>query len=170
MTIKHLGGIFGRNPTFNDVTIDGGIYIGGNTSSNLLDDYEEGIHISGITCGTSGTVNLQSNYRLSYTKVGDMVHVQGYLYVGSVSSPVGNFQISLPFTAANLADQSGASAVALYLTNVTAANVGDFVGKIDEGNAYATVFLGDSNAAQADSANELKSGSQIYISATYKAA
>ena len=42
MTIKQLGGIFGRNPTFNNVTVDGGIYIGGETSSNLLDDYEEG--------------------------------------------------------------------------------------------------------------------------------
>ena len=42
MTIKHLGGIFGRNPTFNDVTIDGGIYIGGEASGNYFDDYEQG--------------------------------------------------------------------------------------------------------------------------------
>ena len=56
MTIKHLGGIFGRNPTFNDVTVDGGIYIGGNTSSNLLDDYEEGLHTATLTPTTSGSI------------------------------------------------------------------------------------------------------------------
>ena len=99
MTIKHLGGIFGRNPTFNDVTIDGGIYIGGNTSSNFLDDYQEGTYTPTLTPVTSGTITLNtSNDILSYTKIGRNVHVFGQVFIASVSSPVGaTVRMSLPF-------------------------------------------------------------------------
>lgn len=74
MTIKHLGGIFGRNPTFNDVTIDGGIYIGGDTSSNLLDDYEEGTWTPTLIGTTSGSATV-SVTSANYTKIGNVVHL-----------------------------------------------------------------------------------------------
>ena len=38
MTIKQYGGVFGRNPTFNDVTIDGELIINGDTFTGL--DYQ----------------------------------------------------------------------------------------------------------------------------------
>jgi hypothetical protein len=38
MTIKQLGGVFGRNPTFNNVTIDGELIINGDTFTGL--DYQ----------------------------------------------------------------------------------------------------------------------------------
>lgn len=172
MTIKHLGGIFGRNPTFNDVTIDGGIYIGGNTSSNLLDDYEEGVHIAGITCSTSGAIGtVSSNNELSYTKIGNVVHVSGYLYVSAVSSPVGYFDISLPFTAADLQDKGGDCAASIWMTNINAgANVADFMGIVTEGTDYLRVGLGDGTVVSGDSAQQVKSGTQIKVSLTYKAA
>ena len=50
MTIKQHGGVFGRNPTFNDVTvegdlsIDGTLTIGGNVITGL--DYEGGWNAS----------------------------------------------------------------------------------------------------------------------------
>jgi len=76
MTIKHLGGIFGRNPTFNDVTIDGGIYIGGNTSSNLLDDYEEGTWTPEISAATPGDLAVTYSSQIGeYTKIGRLVNV-----------------------------------------------------------------------------------------------
>lgn len=139
-------------------------------TSELLDDYEEGITTTGITCTTSGTVNLQSNYYLAYTKIGDIVHVQGYLYVGSVSSPVGAFQIALPFAASNLSGGAGSAAVALFITGVNSANVADFIGFIEEGNSFIEVRLGDNVNAQTDSAQELKAGTQVRISAQYKVA
>ena len=143
----------------------------GTGTSELLDDYEEGVHTTAATCTTSGTIGfVSSNNQLAYTKTGNTVHVSGYLYVGSVSSPVGGVQISLPFTAADLADKGGASVASLYLTNVVASNVSDFVGKIDEGNDFLLMYLGDSNIVQNTSAQQIKAGSQIYISITYKAA
>ena len=36
MTIKQNGGVFGRNPTFNDVTIDGNLIINGEAQTHLL--------------------------------------------------------------------------------------------------------------------------------------
>tara|TARA_R110002073_G_scaffold332138_1_gene517660 strand:- start:1592 stop:2458 length:867 start_codon:yes stop_codon:yes gene_type:complete len=143
----------------------------GTGTSELLDDYEEGVHTTAATCTTSGTIGfVSSNNQLAYTKIGNTVHVSGYLYVNAISSPVGGVQISLPFTAADLADKGGASVASLYLTNVVASNVSDFVGKIDEGNDFLLMYLGNSNAVQATSAQQIKAGSQIYISITYKTA
>jgi hypothetical protein len=139
-------------------------------TSELLDDYEEGIATTGVTCTTSGTINLQTSFHLAYTKIGDLVHVQGYLYVGSVSSPVGAMRVALPFTAADLTGSAGASVASVWITNANAANVADFVAQISEGTAYIEIQLGDATSAQSDSAQEMKAGSQIRVSAQYKVA
>ena len=75
MTIKHLGGVFGRNPTFNDVTVDGGIYIGGETSSNRLSSYEEGTWTpTGFTAGSTSIVPGGSTSTSGeFTKIGNIV-------------------------------------------------------------------------------------------------
>lgn len=166
---------------FNTLYLSGNVVIGinsgidfsatsGTGTSELFDDYEEGIHTAAVTCGTSGTISLQSNTSLAYTKVGDIVHVQGYLYVGSVSSPTGSIRVSVPFAASNLTGGGGSAAASVWMTNVNTANVADFVARIAEGNSYIEIELGDAVAAQADSAQEVKTGTQIWLSATYKAA
>lgn len=75
MTIKHLGGIFGRNPTFNDVTIDGGVYLGGTFTTNYLDDYKEGTWTpSTFSAGsTSVTLGASSSAAGQFTKIGNTV-------------------------------------------------------------------------------------------------
>ena len=78
----------------------GGISFNGDTAAaNALDNYEEGVHLTAITMG-SGTASLSSN-QLSYTKIGRVVHVCGQVRVGSVSSPDGMLQMSMPFTVAS---------------------------------------------------------------------
>ena len=68
-------------------------------TSELLDDYEEGVFQTTVTCGTSGTVTLNGTYDdLRYTKVGRLCTVNGDLRVSSVSSPDGELRIGLPFT------------------------------------------------------------------------
>mgnify|MGYP003677425749 CR=1 FL=1 len=69
-------------------------------AANALDDYEEGTYTATLTMG-SGTAALSDN-QLTYTKIGRQVHVSGQVRVGSVSSPDGSMQISLPFTVANI--------------------------------------------------------------------
>jgi hypothetical protein len=143
----------------------------GTGTSELFDDYEEGVHTTSITPTTSGTVSMPStNNQLAYTKVGNLVHVSGYLYVSGVSSPVGAFDISLPFAVADLQDAGGSGAASLWLTNVNTANVADFVGAVDEGDTFLRIRLGAGPNVSNTSAEELKTGSQIKISLTYKAA
>ena len=87
MTIKQTGGIFGRNPTFNDVTIDGPLSANDNIvmangkgidfsatagtgTSELFDDYEEGTWTP--TQGTFTTWDSPT-FAATYTKVGRLV-------------------------------------------------------------------------------------------------
>ena len=83
MSIKQNGGVFGRNPTFNDVTINSdltvggdittnGVYLGG--SDNLLNDYEEGTWTPTVkdSSGNSATASTATGY---YTKIGREVHI-----------------------------------------------------------------------------------------------
>lgn len=66
--------------------------------ANTLDDYEEGTYTPTITTTVSGSITLNSSINLlKYTKVGNLVTIQGRFNVSSVSSPVGAFRISLPF-------------------------------------------------------------------------
>jgi hypothetical protein len=101
MTIKQLGGIFGRNPTFKDVTIDGGIYFEDGQSGNFLDDYEEGTWTPAFSGGDyTFTYNTQKG---SYTKIGNRVFVDCLLYIDSSTAPSGtsdgNLSVTgLPFT------------------------------------------------------------------------
>mgnify|MGYP003138770031 CR=1 FL=1 len=74
-------------------------------SSELFDDYEEGIYNPTLVCASSGSYVLNSGYdTLAYTKIGRVVHIQGTLYVGSESSPSGQLRVSLPITPIALAD------------------------------------------------------------------
>lgn len=68
-------------------------------TSQLLDDYEEGLWTVALTAATSGSITLiASNNTGSYTKIGNKVFCQALVQVDSVSSPVGLLGISLPFS------------------------------------------------------------------------
>lgn len=89
MTIKHLGGIFGRNPTFNNITVDGGIYFEDGQSGNFLDDYEEGTWTPVVADAESGGNNCTMSSEPftfgRYTKIGRFVHLEGSIRISSVS-------------------------------------------------------------------------------------
>jgi len=77
-------------------------------SSELFDDYEEGIYNPTLTCSTSGSYGLNASYdTLAYTKFGRLVNVIGRVNVTSESSPNGTLKLSLPTTVANLAELAG---------------------------------------------------------------
>ena len=157
MTIRQNGGIFGRNPTFNNVTVDGtltvdqivektsaaGITLDGVTlkdgnvvlangkgidfsatsgtgTSELFDDYEEGTWtptlIAGTTDFTSVTYDVATGGR--YTKVGNLVHIQGFIRTDAVTvgAAAGDIFIGgLPFTSVSNTSptQNGQSSVTI---------------------------------------------------------
>jgi hypothetical protein len=157
--------------TLNFMQSSGGIYLGTTTpvAANLLDDYEEGLHEATLTPSTSGSVALGGTENtLSYVKIGNLVNVQGALGVNVPSSPVGYIKISMPFTAASLLENADNSACSLFINNVNSATVGDFIGYILNGTSELRIFLGDTTYAEADSAQQLRSGTSITLNVSYR--
>jgi len=74
------------------------------STSELLDDYEEGTYTVSFTGSNGGSWTNSTYYTIGYTKIGDTVHIQGYVQVGSGGSPSGNLEMNLPF----VVDNSGA--------------------------------------------------------------
>ena len=141
--------------------------------ANTLDDYEEGYHTpTTITCSTSGTVSVDASYdTLAYTKVGRVVHVQGYVKVSAVSSPVGYFNISLPFTAAALDEWADYSVAAVNIyKNLTSGNANEFSGTLVGGETVLRVHMSDTNDITQDSAEELAANTRVQFQLTYIAA
>jgi len=110
ITALHLDMATAGTATFNDNIVMGtagkGIHLGvtSATAANLLDDYEEGTYTPTFTVA-SGSLTVHSSHNtLAYTKIGRVVHVQGEVRFSAISSPSGNFSLSLPFAVADLAE------------------------------------------------------------------
>jgi len=82
-----------------DLYLAGGIYIGGTTSANFLDDYEEGTWTGAFLVGGSGGTDNTSSQSCTYTKVGRLVNVGISINLNSSVTGSGECYISgLPFT------------------------------------------------------------------------
>ena len=137
-------------------------------AANALDDYEEGDYDVTVAPATSGTISLNGSYnRASYTKVGRLVTVNGFVIVDGVSSPTGYFTISIPFVVASLPDRAGDSAASLVIQNVVSSNISDFVGTVNEGATSIAVQLGDGTTTQNDSAQQIAINTYIMFNVTY---
>jgi len=92
------------------------------SDANTLDDYEEGTYTITATCGTSGTITLNSSFNTGkYTLVGNTVFFNAHLRVSAISSPVGTVTFSLPFTIASSTNQNrGAGTVWVFDVTATA--------------------------------------------------
>ena len=74
-------------------------------TSELFDDYEEGLYNPTLACSTSGSYTLDSTRdTLAYTIIGRVCHVQGRIDITGESSPNGALQLSLPTTTASLSE------------------------------------------------------------------
>jgi len=86
------------NKRFRDLYLSSGIFLGGTTSSNELDDYEEG----SWTPTTTQFAGYTSNGR--YTKIGRIVYIEGVIARNTATAPSAvNLQAqSLPFAVNNI--------------------------------------------------------------------
>lgn len=137
---------------FKDLYLSGSVYLGGTTSANALDDYEEGTWtptLVGTTTPGTGTYSSQFG---RYTKIGRVLYYE--LNIGCNShTGTGNVRITMPFAGASgingsagsgytgsidfvsgtahAAQVSGGSVnlgVFTYGDNISTANITDFVG------------------------------------------
>ncbi len=81
----------------------------GTVASSILDDYEEGV----FTYNSNANIGFNTDTNVGrYTKIGNMVHVQIYVDVSSVSSTNHFYLSGMPFTA-------GANTTSTYNGNST---------------------------------------------------
>jgi len=143
-----------------------GSYLGG--GSVPLKFYDEGIITATITCGTSGTVTLNSSFNtLGWVKVGRLVTVTGLLIVSGVSSPVGTCVIgNLPYsTDSNSSSRASVSVRAAFLASGAATAVQGRIISSDN-----KIYLEYYTAGTATNLSpQVQTNSEFYISATYLA-
>ena len=157
---------------FKDLYLSGGVYLGGTGSANHLDDYETGEFTATISCG-SGTIALDVGQRkCAYTKIGKLVHIQGSLGIGAISSPSGEFRIvGAPFVMdTSLGDQAEISAASVALYEMASNITGLLNAEISMDAGVATILIRD-NGGQTTSvqniANKFDSDSIVRFSVQY---
>jgi hypothetical protein len=113
----------------------------GTGTSELFDDYEEGLFDVTMSASTSGTVTLDYT-RLAYTKIGRMVYVNGEIRVSAVSSPVGDITIgSLPFTNSGLSQRSSRTSFFVEANSLTGSPTGIVQGFLPAGGTAIDIRL-----------------------------
>ncbi len=135
MTIKQNGGIFGRNPTFNDVTIEGQLTFDGDIDIGSDLTVDGNLNVDGAV-DISDTVLLNSN-GLGYQLGGDEA---GSTQIGSIANNAGRFSV-LGAGTRSVAIRTGAtkadSLVADHNNNISVPN-----GEVtSSGNMNAPAFV-----------------------------
>jgi hypothetical protein len=113
-------GLGGATPTTSGTGITFPATASASTNANTLDDYEEGTWTPVYTpAGGSITSILNTGY---YTKIGRVVHIDGFIATDGVSSPTGVVSITgLPFTSTNSSRFNSSVAIGLahrFLTDM----------------------------------------------------
>ncbi len=139
-----------------------------NTSSNVLDDYEEGLHtVTATDSGGGATITMNTSFdQLAYTKIGRLVHIQGVLLFASISGSFsGSLTISLPFTSSNETDQGGRTIMGVGTHNVDFTSGTQIYLSIGESSSTATLTTQGDNIGGGN--GQPQGSGQLYIGGTY---
>ena len=145
-------------------------------TGEILDDYEEGTYTPTVAGATSGSYTIgDSATKLSYTKIGRMVHLQGQIHITGKSSPSGVVTVSLPFATGNTTDLAERAAGSVIFDsassgNGVAHNSGNFVNFLVSSNASVGQFRSSEENESAGSLNQshLDTNDRFTIGITYK--
>mgnify|MGYP001396481683 CR=1 FL=1 len=168
--VRGLGlGTLDDNITFS--TAGKGVHLGvtSATSSNLLDDYEEGTYTVALTAGT-GSFGINAAYDTAgYVKIGRQVFVQAYLNFSSESSASGSLRMNIPFALADeiteLGDRFGSASMLIF---GTAANTGTHaITGISGDGASIRITDHSGNTIVDSAATELDDNFDFYFSFNY---
>jgi len=139
-------------------------------TSELLDDYEEGVYDATISCA-SGSITLYTSYtRLRYTKIGRQVHIHGKLAMSAVSSPSGATNLNLPFASANDTNRAGvANNIMTGFFNGSAVTNGIYpiYGDLAEASSNCRLFIMLPPVTNNIGDNHVAAGSDIHVNFTY---
>jgi len=119
MTIKQQGGVFGRNPTFNDVTVEGDLSVSGtlsNANTAKLDanqtftgsnNFTENVYIQNSSFPTFSLYNASGERVKLYYDTNTAAAVLGTTVTAPVKFYVNNGEVASFTTSGNLAFPSG---------------------------------------------------------------
>ena len=94
---------------FKDLYLGGGAYLGGTGASNYLTDYEIGSWTPELTINSSTSGITYTSRSAAYTKIGELVFVEGDIQLSSRGSNGGTVRIqNLPF---NFDDRTGGTSL-----------------------------------------------------------
>lgn len=165
MTIKSQGGIFGRNPTFNNVEVDGTLTVGGNSvpdASTILVDGDIGSTVQGYDADTAKTD--AANIFTADQTISTSNTLTYFNIINTAES--GN-----RYSAISLKDSSTQNA--LFYQNHNDGNVllrndtvGGGIGLYTQTATYGATLLADGNFSITDGNLQLASGKGIDFSAT----
>ena len=154
------------NARFKDLYLSGGVYLGGTGSANYLDDYEEGTFTPTLVYSGTNTPTVNSALG-TYTKIGQVVHVQIY-FQWDENGSTGNLKAgALPFTSVNGLNRAIPSMLSFGLTGLTE-NV-SVTGFVQMNTTEIPLFL-NNNGASSLSATYTDSNQDLYITVTYTVA
>ena len=138
-------------------------------TSELLDDYEEGLATMSFIVG-AGSITINSSYeKLAYTKIGRMVQINGQVASSAVSGiGTGNYlQIDgLPFAAADLDDAAGRCGFHVPHDSANMVDGREIFGFVNEGGAVINIYEQNNNGAS-NKAEIIDSSASLYFSFTY---
>jgi len=143
----------------------------GTSSHEVLDHYEEGVHTMTITGTDGGNFVLSSTYnKVAYTKIGRLVHMQGYISADSDNSTSGVIKFSMPFTVGSGDGDEGYGATALLIRSHGGTFNSAFV-KTLEGNAYFHLMKLDADGTDTSATHaHVDAAWSFYLNMTYYAA
>ena len=153
-----------------DVFISGGLMVGGTTSANALDDYEEGEFTVAFGGGHSGSITIDDNYKTGvYTKVGTLVTFTVHVRASAISSPGGTLDISgLPFSTPNNTDYRFTFGPCVFFAFTGMTN-GDYPVAYLSNNSTTILFaLTNTNSIQNFPANRITATSEFYVTGSYQ--
>ena len=108
---------------------------------------------------------------LSYTKVGNIVKVQGLIAIASESSPSGALRLNCPTTAASQTELSGRTQSSVIWEGQGSTWSGQTYMVVNAGNAYATFYYqSDSGGETAIDDGEVDTGFNIMVNFWYTSA
>ena len=143
--------------------------MGGTTSSNELEDYEEGTYVPSTNTG----LTLNSSYNtFSYIKIGRCCTVRGLFYPNNNPSGGHTMTISLPFASYNYtgsgASIAGAGGSGVMYRSISGADAGVAV-YVNDNSTTATMYKNGSNGGAWSPVinSDWNSAMEIYIDVTY---
>ena len=163
-----------------DLIVSGGVRFGATGDAHYLDDYEEGEYTANlrVTSG-SATFNSGSGNKLYYTKIGNIVYVNGGFSASSVSGAGGNLQVSLPFATKNSSAGVAKGAIGsiwnYYGSSNPYGNYGWYTlhgeglnGNVSSNITLAILGYNSQNSNWGPIGNLIGNNSQVHFSFTYR--